>query len=341
MAKSPVFTVCFLVTVICRGGNTVLMSQKKPKYRDDLRSVLFILILFVSVVGGREFGNFYSSYEGMTRLKVLFEVSEEELSRYLIEIMEGREPSLGIGYSITSQNADNSIDLVTTQPEYVRRWVIGLTVSPIKVNQPEASDVNFEMLVEDVTVDNETYMFPREKVNYLGLRNRELQPNIDDLEMLRGLISDSVDRYGGEVKVTFRGEVNAHLLFLDTWLPFEVTRHTLVNIPHIGFLESNWKNLEGETVNSMGAEDRGYVLVDVNNPTRIHSLQENFICEFYKVDGDETVLVVSKEVNVPPLTDAQYIFQFQFAEPGEYRYRIVSGERVIVELENSDLLSVE
>lgn len=317
------------------------MSQKKPKYRDDLKSVLLILILFVSVVGGRELGNFYSSYEGMTKLKVLFEVREEELSRYLVEIMEGREPSLGIGYSITSQDADNTIDLVTTQPDYVRRWIIGLTVAPIKVNQPEASDVNFEMLVEDVTVDNETYRFPREKVNYLGLRDRVLQPNIDDLEILRGLISDSVDTYGGEVKVTFRGEVNVHLLFLDTWLPFEVTRHTLVTIPHIGYTDSDWNNLNGQSVSTLNTGDMGYVRVDLFNPTRIHSLRENFVCEFYEVGSEEPVLVASKEVNAPPLNDAQYIFQFQFSELGEYRYRILSGERVITELEDSDILSVE
>ncbi len=317
------------------------MSQKKPQYRDDLRSVLFILILFVSVVGGREFGNFYSSYEGMTRLKVLFEVSEEELSRYLIEIMEGEEPSLEIGYSITSQNADNSIDLVTSQPEYVRRWVIGLTVSPIKVNQPEASDVDFEMLVEDVTVDNEIYRFSREKVNYLGLRDRVIQPNIDDLDELRRLITDSANRYGGEVKVTFRGKVNVHLLFLDTWLPFQVTRHTLVKIPYIGYMDSGWKDLTGTSVTTLNTEERGYVLVDVKNPTRIHSLKENYVCEFYKMDSVEPVLIVSKEVNVPPLTDAQYIFQFQLEDPGEYRYRILSGERVIVELKNSDILGIE
>lgn len=329
------------VMVICSHGYTVLMSQKKPKYRDDLKSVVFILILFVSVVGGREFGNFYSSYNGMTKLKVFFEVEEEELSRYLVEIMEGGEPSLGIGYSITSQDADNSIDLVTTQPDYVRRWIIGVTVAPIKVNQPEASDVNFEMFVEDVLVDNETYRFPREKVNYLGLRDRELQPNIDDLEILRRLILESVDMYGGEVKVKFRGEVNVHLLFLNTWLPFEVTRHTLVNIPLIDYTDSDWKDLTGHSVSTMNTGDSGYVRVDVYNPTRIHSLRENFVCEFYKVGIEDPVLIVFKEVIAPPLNDAQYIFQFQFSEPGEYRYRIMSGERVIIDLENSAILSIE
>jgi hypothetical protein len=317
------------------------MSEKKPKYRDDLKSVLFILILFVSVVGGRELGNFYSSYEGMTKLKVLFEVSEEELSRYLIETMEGRETSLDIGYSVTSRNADNSIDLVVSQPDYVRRWVIGLTVSPIKVNQPEASDVRFEMLVEDVTVDNETYRFPREKVNYLGLRDRELQPTIDDLEMLRGLISDSAEKYGGEIKVTFRGKVNVHLLFLDTWLPFEVTRHTFVTIPYIDYVDSSWKNMDGTGVSELNSGARGHVRVDVHNPTRIHSLQENYVCEFYKVGGEEPVLMASKDVNVSPLTDAQYIFQYQFEDPGEYQYRIVSEDRTITGLEDSAILSIK
>ena len=121
------------------------MAESKNINRDDLRSVLFILVLFVSVVGGRELGAYYSSYEEMTQLKVFFEVEEEELSRYLISSIEGVETPLTIGYSITSKNADNTIDLVPTQPDYVRRWMIGLTVSPIKVNQPEASDVDFEI----------------------------------------------------------------------------------------------------------------------------------------------------------------------------------------------------
>ena len=148
------------------------MAESKNINRDDLRSVLFILVLFVSVVGGRELGAYYSSYEEMTQLKVFFEVEEEELSRYLISSIEGVETPLTIGYSITSKNADNTIDLVPTQPDYVRRWMIGLTVSPIKVNQPEASDVDFEMLVEDVTVDKEVYSFPREKMNFLNAKNQ-------------------------------------------------------------------------------------------------------------------------------------------------------------------------
>ena len=329
------------VTIICNDGNTVLMSRKKPKYGDDLRSVLFILILFVSVVGGRELGNFYSSYESMTKLKVLFEVSEEDLSRYLVEILEGRSTSLDIGYSITSKKVDNSIDFVINQPDYVRRWVIGLTVSPITVNQPEASDVRFEMLVEDVTVDNETYRFPKEKVSYLGLRGRKLQPNIDDLEELRGLIAESAELYGGEVKVTFRGDVNVHLLFLDTWLPFTVTRHTFVKVPYINYIESSWREINGLRVEEQESMEQGYVKIEVHNPTRIHSLQEEYVCEFY-LGGEETpVLVVSKEVNVPPLSDAQYIFQYQLSEPGEYRYRILSGERVIQELETSEILIIK
>jgi hypothetical protein len=254
--------------------------------------------------------------------------------------MEGREASLATGYSVTSKYADNSIDLVISQPDYVRRWIVGLTVSPIKVNQPEASDVKFQMLVEDFVVDDETYRFPKEKVNYLGLRDREIQPNIDDVDLLRELISESAEKYGGEIKVTFRGEVNIHLLFLDTWLPFEVTRHTFVRIPYIEYVDSDWNNIEGALVSELDSGNRGYVRVKIHNPTRIHSLQEEYVCEFYQVNASEPVLVVSKDVSVPPLTDAQYVFQFQFMGLGKYRYRIVSGDRVIVELEDSNILNI-
>lgn len=317
------------------------MNQRKPIKGDDLRSVLFILILFVSVVGGREFGNFYSSYETMTTLKVYFEVTEEEISRYLIETLDGVDTNLEIGYSISSPNVDNSIDIVTSQPDYVKRWIIGLTVSPIKVNQPEASDVDFEMFVEDVLVDKALYPFPKEKVNLLGLRDREIQVEIDDMADLRRIVSDSIDRYGGEVKVEFRGRVKVHLLFLDTWLPFQVTRHTLVRVPHLVVEDTEWKKLDGSSIEEISVNEGGYVLMNVLNPTRIHSLQESYVCEFYREGFEDPVSRVSKVASVAPEIKGQYIFQFNFDEPGSYQYRIISGENVVISLDESQVLIIE
>jgi hypothetical protein len=293
------------------------------------------------VVGGREFGNYFSSYENMTKLKVYFEVTEEEISRYLIDTLDGVETNLEIMYSISSPRLDNSIDIVTSQPDYVKRWIIGLTVSPIKVNQPEASDVDFEMLVENVIVDKEVYTFPKEKVNLLGLRDREIQVEIDNMDELQRIVQDSIDRYGGEVKVEFKGRVKIHLLFLDTWLPFQVTRHTLVQVPHIRIMDTEWRKLDGSSVDTLSVNEGGYVLVNVVNPTRIHSLQEDFVCEFYVEGQEEPVSTVNKEFNVPPQIEGQYIFQFNFDDPGSYYYRVLSGEQEIVSLNESKILKVE
>lgn len=317
------------------------MSQRKPIKGDDLWSVLFILILFVSVVGGREIGNFYGTYEEVTNLKVVFEVKEEDLSKFLLETLEGTDTNLDIGYSISSKAVDTSIDIVTSQPEYVRRWLIGVTVSPIKVNQPEASDVDFEMLVEDQVVDKALYSFPKEKVNFLGLKDREIEVEIDDVQVLRELVEESISRYGGEVKVEFKGRVKIHLLFLDTWLPYEVTRHTLVQVPLIKSAGSEWRAIDGASVESLGVGQNGYVLIDVVNPTRIHSLQEEFTCEFFREGVDDPVEVVRKIINVPPQSEGQYIFQFRFEEPGTYRYRITSGNRLLVDTVDSAPLKVE
>jgi hypothetical protein len=148
-----------------------------------------------------------------------------------------------------------------------------------------------------------------------------------------------VDKYSGEVKVTFRGRVNVHLLFLDTWLPVEVTRHTLVTIPYVDYTSSEWRSLEGSVIESIETGIGVYVQVVIYNPTRIHSLHENYFVEFYS--GEEQVLSVSKDISVAPMTEGHYVFQYQFDTPGEYRYRITSGDRMITDLEDFPVLTVE
>ena len=114
-----------------------------------------------------------------------------------------------------------------------------------------------------------------------------------------------------------------------------------MTVPYLEYVDSSWKTLEGNTVDSVEVGETGYVQVDMHNPTRIHSLQERFVCEFYGVGDQEPVFRVSKDVSVPPLTDGQYIFRFQFDTPGEYSYRILSGERVLTDLTTMGTLIVE
>jgi len=317
------------------------MSEGRQIQKDDLKSVLLLVIMFVSVIGGREIGNFYSSFRDISNLKVFFEVQEEELSRFLRNTVDGIETDLEIGYSVASPRVDTSEDLVTTTPDYIKRWIIGVTVSPITVNQPEASSVELEMLVEDHLVDKDTYEYPKEKISYIGLRDKSIQIEIDDTELLRQIVSEAAETYGGEVKVEFRGRVLVHLLFLDTWLPFQVSRHTLVSIPFLQYIDSEWRSMSGEAIGTIEAGSSGYVLLEVNNPTRIHSLQEEMVCEFFKDGSDEPVLSVIKEVNMPPLNIGQYVFQFSLTEPGVYTYRIRSGGRTLVETSDSRTLIVE
>ncbi len=317
------------------------MSEGGQIQKDDLKSVLLLVILFVSVIGGREIGNFASSFREISNLKVFFEVQEEELSRYLRDTLDGAETDLEISYSVSSPLADNTEDIVTTTPDYIKRWIIGVTVSPITVNQPEASDVELEMLVEDQTVDLDTYEYPREKISYIGLRDKSIQIEIDDIELLRRIVSEASEMYAGEVKVEFRGRVHVHLLFLDTWLPFQVTRHTLVSLPFLKYIDSGWSSMSGVDIETIEVGSGGYVQLEVSNPTRIHSLQEEMICEFFKDGSDEPVASVIKEIHMPPSNTGQYVFQFSFTEPGVYRYRILSGGRTLVESSDSRTLVVE
>ena len=317
------------------------MSEGRQIQKDDLKSVLLLVILFVSVIGGREIGNFASSFRDVSNLKVFFEVQEEELSRYLRDTLDGAETDLEIGYSVSSPLADNTEDIVTTTPDYIKRWIIGVTVSPITVNQPEASDVELEMLVEDQLVDKDTYRYPKEKISYIGLRDKSIQIEIDDTELLRRIVSEATEMYAGEVKVEFRGRVHVHLLFLDTWFPFQVTRHTLVSLPLLQYVDSGWSSMSGAGIETIETGLSGYVQLEVSNPTRIHSLQEEMICEFFRDGSDEPVAFVMKGVSMPPSNTGQYVFQFSFTEPGVYRYRIHSAGRTLVETSDSRTIIVE
>jgi hypothetical protein len=315
------------------------MSRDKPIERDELIGALTLVILFISVVGGREIGNYYASYQEMTRLKVLFEVTEEELSRYMVELLQGQDSDLEIGLIITGAGADNSANIVTDTPDYVNRWLIGLTVSPVVVNQPEASDVELEMLIEDNIVDEALYSFPKQKISYIRFTDRVMRLEIEDLDEFKRVVNDASKEYGGEVEVTFRGRVHLHLLFLDTWLPFSVTRYPIVEAPHLEYLDAEWRSYTEGRVSSLAVNEGGYVIVDFRNPTRLHSLREDIICQIFRVGEAEPVLSVLKNVQIPPGTDGQYTFSFTLTEPGEYTYRIVSENLGLTE--SSQILSVK
>ena len=254
-------------------------------------------------------------------------------------MISGENSDLEVGIVIASPTMDNSAGIVTSTPDYVNRWLIGLTVSPLVVNQPEASEVELEMLIEETVVDEALYDFPKEKISFIAYTDRMMSLDIENLEAFKSIIETSVEEYGGEVKVTFRGQVHMHLLFLDTWLPYEVTRYPIVSAPYLRYVDSDWVSYTEGSVLSMSVDEGGYVVVDFRNPTRLHSLSEEVTCQIFSVGEDEPVLSISKTVSVPPSTDGQYTFSFRFEEPGDYVYLVWSGDRLLVEGEK--VLSVE
>lgn len=313
------------------------MPNDKPIRRDEIISILTLVLLFVSVVGGREVGNYFASYQEMTKLKVLFEVSEEELSRYIIDVVDGRETSLDIGLIITSQKADNSADIVTVTPDYIKRYMIGLTVSPVVVNQPAASAVELNMFIEDKKILEAVYDYPKQKISYIRYTDRSLKLDIENIKEFSEVIEEAALNYGGEVSVTFKGRVHMHLLFLDTWLPYTVTRYPVIKAPHLVYIESSWRSTNNSQIDSIGLNELGYILVDFKNPTRIHSLSENITCSVFK--NDVLIMNITKNVQVPPDLNGQYIFPFTFSKPGEYTYRIAREDRYLSE--NSETLTAE
>jgi hypothetical protein len=300
------------------------MPKDRPISRDELKGALTLILIFISVIGGRELGNFYANYQEMTKLKVLFEVKEEKLSRYIIDLVQGIPSELEVGLIITSPRINNSARIVTETPEYVNRWLVGLTVSPILVNQPEASDVEIEMLIEDNKVNEALYNLPKQKISFIRYTVRSIKLDIDDREEFERIVNDASLVYGGEIKVTFRGSVRMHLLFLETWLPFSVTRYPLLKAPHLSYVDSEWRSYTNSKVSSLSINESGYVLVTFKNPTRLHSLREDITCRIYRQDIENPVLNITKNIQIPPNTDGQYVFPFRFLESGNYTYEIVS-----------------
>ena len=326
-------------TIISCGYHLFLMPKDKPISRDEIKGALILILLFISVVGGREIGNYYASYQEMTRLKILFEVSEEELSRYIVDLVDGKDTDLEVGLIITGQRANNSASQVTDIPDYVNRWLIGLTVSPVVVNQPEASDVELEMLIEDNIVDEELYRYPKQKISFIRYTDRSIRLNIENSDEFNRIIDEASQLYSGEIKVTFRGQVHMHLLFLDTWLPFTVTRYPIVNAPHLEYVYSEWRSYTSGEVSNLSLGENGYVLVNFNNPTRIHSLGEDVTCSIYRSGETDLILNITKNVQIAPDIRGQYIFPFTLTEAGEYTYSLFSEGKLLEE--NSLVLSVE
>jgi len=300
------------------------MAKSGPVERDDIVSALTLALIFMSIMVGREVGSLYASYDELKSLKVLFSVTEEEMSGYLRDVLSGGAPDLGFGLAITLPAVDDETKLVTETPDYARRWLISVTLSAVTVRQPSVSDVELELLVEDEVFARETFMFPKEKVSYLDLVDRGVELSVEDAQSLRSTIAEAADRYSGEVKMEVRGRVRAHLWYLETWLPFSTTRYPLVESPHVLYGSSWWRDLDGSVVSDVEAGQPVMVSVSFRNPMRVHSVRENITCNIIR--GGVPVAGVVKEVSVAPGGEAVYVFQYTPDEAGEYVYVLISGD---------------
>lgn len=64
------------------------------------------------------------------------------------------------------------------------------------------------------------------------------------------------------------------------------------------------------------------------------------MCQIFRIDEADPSLLISKYVQIPPKTNGQYTFSFILSDPGEYEYRILSGDNILIERGSGLLLSV-
>jgi len=300
------------------------MSRGRPVRveRDELVSALILALFFFMVLAGRELGDIYSSYKEVSQLSIVFHVKEEELAGFVREVLAGGDADLEVGLAFSLTGARSIEGLVPQVPDYVRRWFISVTLSPILVKQAEVSEVEVQVWVEGELMLEESFPFEAEGVPYARLLGRNLSLAIEDAERFRRVVREASERYGGEVEFRFTGLALVHVRFLKVWLPFFTERYPLVRAPHLGLLSSNWTDADGLPVTRVSVGRDTYVSVHLRNPTRVHSIWEDVNVTIYRAGSAEPVLTRIKEAGVAPGTTATYVFPFSPEEHGVYRYTL-------------------
>ena len=300
-----------------------------PPEREELVAFLKLAMLFIVLILGREAGRIYSSYDEVSQLSIIFDVREEELAGFVREFMEGGDPDLRVGLMLSIPSAQSIEGHVTRVPDYARRWLISVYLSAVVVRQPEVSDVEIQLWVEDELLEEQAFSFVREPVPYSRLLNRNMSLSIGDAEALRGAILEASDRHGGEVEFKFTGTVEAHLLWMRMRLPFFTLRYPLVTAPRFEILSSGWVGFGGAPVSGGIVGREVYVSARLENLARVHSVWENVTVSVYEAGSHESVDRITKTVGIAPQTAGSYVFSFTPEREGVYRYVIeASGERV-------------
>jgi hypothetical protein len=315
-------------------------NKEKTVTREEIIGIVQLVIIFAAILVGREIGDLYSSYNEVSKLAVNLNFSEENIAAYLQNAMQGKNKTLNIGLAITISGYNGTEGQVTQTPDYIRKWLISVTLSPIVVQQPQVSDINLNFYVEGEQVLSRTYPFPKQNVGYNNFLNRSLDLKVDDEATLRDLISRAAAEHSGEVEVTISGRVKTNILFLESTLPFTTTRYPIVSAPSLRLLSETWQNPGGANITTSKVGETPFITLKLRNLTRVHSLTQNVTCVVYKEGVTEPVFTKVKTVTAAPSTDATYVFIFAPETPGVYYFSLDSnGFQVPVSL--SPRLSIE
>ena len=318
-------------------------DKEKAITREEFIGLIQLVVLFTAVLLGREIGDIYSTYNEVSRLSVNLNVPEEEIAGYLRDSMQGNNAQLRVGLAITIPGYVGSEGQITQTPDYVRKWLISVTLSPIVTRQPEVSDVELTVLVEGEKVLSKTYAFPREKVGYISFLKRSLNLKVDDEDAFKQLVRRAAEKYGGEVNIQFTGKVKTHLLFLESMLPFTTTSYPLISAPSNNLVSTQWSSQSGEKITTSQIGETIFTSIVVRNPTRVHSLTQNVTCRIFKEDGNtglkELLFEQTKKVTVASLSDATYGFLFIPQVSGLYSYYLESSGFTLQE-EASSVITV-
>jgi hypothetical protein len=317
------------------------MRKRGRIERDELISLLFLALLFFVLLIGRELGSIYGSYGEISKLSVLLQMDEEDLADYIVNVLRGEDTKLDVGISLTLPSVSNVEGIVTELPDYIRRIMISVALSPIVVRQPEVSIVEMRLLVEDDEYHFQQFQLNRVKIPYVSYLERSFELKVENMESFKEAIMKASELHGGEVKITFTGRALVHVLLLKNWLPFSTTRYPLVQLPHIEFESSHWINSEGIYITRSQTDHITFVQFTISNPTRIHSLHENVTINFYKEGEKNSIQRLSKIIPVAPGTSANYVFKFIPQTSGTYTYDLQFDGVLKLNKTNSQRLQVD
>ena len=299
-------------------------DKEKIASREELLGLVQLVIIFTAILAGREIGNLYSSYGELNRMAVNLDFTEEGMSNYLRDAVQGRNGTLNVGLAVTLPGFTSTEGQISQTPDYVRKWLISVTLSPIVVTQPEVSDVSLTFQIEGHTVMNHTYPFTREKVGYISFVKRSLPLSVDDEAAFKKLVSDAAAAHAGEVEVTITGRAKANVLFFEAMLPFRTTKYPLILPPTLKLTSSGWHTINGSNIAGK-VGDLTSVGIALDNPTRVHSITQNVTCRIY-IEGEEApVVTITKETTAAPGTRSTYVFNFTPSSPGTYLYTLDSS----------------